>query len=173
MSEPTPPSKRCPGPCGQVKPLSGFYRGHSKCKPCELAYKRATAQRAKACVLAHYGRVCACCGSTDDLGTDHVNGGGKAHRKALFGQDPGGHSFRYWSWLINQGFPDGFQTLCRRCNRSKGDGPACLLHGPLSPCKEGHPRVRVASGQIKCRECGRRYYHNRKRRVGIELVEGN
>jgi len=33
-------------------------------------------------------------------------------------------------WLIKNGFPEGFQTLCRPCNGSKGDGDRCKLnHG--------------------------------------------
>ena len=32
--------------------------------------------------------------------------------------------------LIANGFPGGFQALCRRCNASKGDGEHCRLgHG--------------------------------------------
>jgi hypothetical protein len=76
-------------------------------------------------VLDHYGRSCACCGSTERLTIDHVNGGGKAHRIALFGRSA--VSTRMYRWLIEQGFPPGYQTLCGRCNTNKGDGPACRL----------------------------------------------
>jgi hypothetical protein len=34
---------------------------------------------------------------------------------------------RIWRWLVQQGFPDGFQILCLRCSSSKSDGEACRL----------------------------------------------
>lgn len=78
-------------------------------------------------VLDHYGRRCACCGSTEELQIDHVNGGGTAHRESLGLKGAGSNFHR---WLVKQGFPGGFQTLCRPCNRSKFDGERCRLdHG--------------------------------------------
>jgi hypothetical protein len=82
----------------------------------------------KAQVLAHYGDVCACCGTSDRLSIDHVNGDGRQHRTELFGHPQrGGTGTRYWAWLIQQGFPAGYQTLCRPCNSSKGTGERCRL----------------------------------------------
>jgi hypothetical protein len=81
----------------------------------------------KAKVLAHYGQSCACCGTTEHLGIDHVNGDGHQHRQELFGGQRGGTGTRYWAWLINAGFPEGFQTLCQRCNSSKRTGSRCVL----------------------------------------------
>jgi hypothetical protein len=40
-------------------------------------------QRYRNLVLAHYGRSCACCGTTARLEIDHVNGGGTEHHRAL------------------------------------------------------------------------------------------
>jgi hypothetical protein len=34
---------------------------------------------------------------------------------------------RFYLWLLAEGFPEGFQTLCRRCNMSKGVGERCRL----------------------------------------------
>jgi hypothetical protein len=90
------------------------------------AWRAAHRANAKARVFGHYGRSCACCGSTTVLSIDHANGGGGDHRRALFGSDTA--SLQFWRWLIAQGFPDGYQTLCRRCNASKGTGPACRMH---------------------------------------------
>ena len=39
-------------------------------------------------VFQHYERSCACCGSTDRLTIDHVNGDGQEHRQELFGHRP-------------------------------------------------------------------------------------
>jgi hypothetical protein len=80
-------------------------------------------ERARNAVLDHYGRQCACCGATDRLVIDHTNGGGKQHR-AEIGR---GSTYR---WLARNGFPEGFQTLCDPCNRSKFNTPACRIdHG--------------------------------------------
>ena len=79
-------------------------------------------------VLEHYGRICACpgCYSTERLGIDHINGDGRQHRIELFGErKPGGSRFHHW--LIKNGFPSGFQTLCSRCNTSKGTSDRCWL----------------------------------------------
>ena len=76
-------------------------------------------------MLDHYGRSCACCGSAEDLGIDHVNGGGNAHRIALFGR--AAESTKMYRWLIRNGFPAGYQILCGPCNSSKAGGAACRL----------------------------------------------
>jgi hypothetical protein len=83
----------------------------------------------KARVLAHYGTFCACCGATTGLSIDHIDGNGREHRRELFGRkDHGGQHF--YLWLIRQGFPAGYQTLCLPCNTSKGRGPGCRMdHG--------------------------------------------
>jgi hypothetical protein len=80
----------------------------------------------RAAVFDHYGWACACCGATENLTIDHVNGGGRAHRLTLFGNaEQGGTHF--WRWLADQGFPEGFQTLCMPCNSSKRDTARCRL----------------------------------------------
>jgi hypothetical protein len=84
-------------------------------------------------VLDHYGRSCACCGATENLTIDHVNGGGKAHRIELFGRDS--VNIEFYRWLIEQNFPPGFQVLCKPCNSSKGEGTAChLVHAATRRC---------------------------------------
>jgi hypothetical protein len=87
----------------------------------------------QAAVFAHYGGpMCACCAATEDLTIDHVHGGGNAHRQELFGSS-WHDSYRFYRWLIREGFPDGYQVMCRPCNISKADGPACRLwHGDPS-----------------------------------------
>ncbi len=38
-----------------------------------------------------------------------------------------------YRWLIRNGFPEGFQTLCMPCNSSKRDGDRCRLgHAEMS-----------------------------------------
>lgn len=76
-------------------------------------------------VFDYYGRVCACCGITERLTIDHVDGGGTQHRRDLFGHDSSGSAMYYW--LVKNNFPAGYQVLCIRCNCSKGAGAACRL----------------------------------------------
>jgi hypothetical protein len=68
-------------------------------------------------VFDHYGRICKCCGETEDafLTIDHTNGGGCKHRKGL-GISSGTY---FYAWLIKNNFPEGFQTLCWNCNCAK------------------------------------------------------
>lgn len=78
-------------------------------------------------VFDHYGRTCACCGVTENLTIDHVNGGGTQHRL-----ESHGHArvagWVFYRWLIKNGFPDGFQVLCSPCNQSKWTGERCRLN---------------------------------------------
>lgn len=89
----------------------------------------------RAAVFAHYGEQCACCGSTEKLTIDHVNGGGEQHRRELFGTGRAAGSVMY-GWLVRQHFPEGFQVLCLSCNASKKESPRCRLD---------HPRARRIS----------------------------
>lgn len=95
------------------------YREQNRDK--ELERIRRYHDSTKATVLDHYGRSCACCGSTENPTIDHVNGGGEAHRREI-GQS------QLYRWLIRNGFPEGFQTLCSPCNCSKGTGTACRIN---------------------------------------------
>ena len=65
-------------------------------------------------VLTHYGNGrCACvrCGFTDirALSIDHINGGGAQDRKKV------GSGVRFYKWLKDMGYPQGYQTLCMNC----------------------------------------------------------
>ena len=62
--------------------------------------------------LYRYGRVCSCpVAAAEGLEIDHIDGNSPA--QGLSGT-------MLHAWLINNGLPDGFQMLCRACNRSKG-----------------------------------------------------
>jgi len=89
----------------------------------QRVHNRRWYERAREAVLDHYGRECACCGATELLTIDHMNGDGANHRRQLRSNDPS----KVWSWLRRNGFPAGFQTLCNPCNVSKGTGPSCRL----------------------------------------------
>lgn len=83
---------------------------------------RLYARDLRAQVFAHYGTACACCGTTEYLTVDHVNGDGREHRAQLPSSP-----LAVLRWLIANGFPEGFQTLCRSCNASKSRGPCCRI----------------------------------------------
>jgi hypothetical protein len=57
---------------------------------------------------------CSCLGCKEDvfefLTIDHINGGGGRHRAEV------GSGNRFYRWLIKNGFPEGFRTLCYNCN---------------------------------------------------------
>jgi hypothetical protein len=77
-------------------------------------------------VFNHYGWSCWCCGSINQPTIDHINGDGREYREQLTGHNISG--VPVWRWLVQNGFPEGFQTLCRPCNGSKGTGPACQIN---------------------------------------------
>jgi hypothetical protein len=71
---------------------------------------------------SNYTYECKCCGEDDfnKLTIDHINGGGMYHTCALKRQ-----GWPFHKWLIDEGYPDGYQILCKRCNCIKGKKPEC------------------------------------------------
>jgi len=81
------------------------------------------AQKRRLLIITHYSNntmQCNCCGDKhiEFLSIDHINGGGNKHRKELFGYTCSGD--RFYSWLIRNNFPEGYQILCYNCNLSRG-----------------------------------------------------
>lgn len=140
-------TKVCPK-CSRRKSVEDFYPAKGKpggrswqCSECERAYQRQRrkqrspkdraeylkqreedSRRLKEEIIQHYGGKCACCGEPElvFLDIDHVRGGGKSHRKIV------GFGNKFYRWLKKQGWPKGYQVLCRNCNWSKyvnGVGP--------------------------------------------------
>jgi len=103
--------------CGR-KPKKG-----STCERCKNRIRKRYLTR-KAAVFNHYGKRCACCGETEEvfLTIDHINGGGRKHkREAGFANI---HDF-----VFRNNFPDYFQILCFNCNQGK------FLNGGICPHK--------------------------------------
>lgn len=68
------------------------------------------------CINA-YGGKCVCCGEShwQFLSIDHINGGGREHRRQL-----GGHAY-FYEWLKRHGYPkDNYRCLCYNCNQCFG-----------------------------------------------------
>jgi len=106
-------------------------RAHEVCNPTskeERTYRRELLLAVRRRIFEHYGERCACCGSHRNLEIDHIAGDGADHRIEVLGRQYAG-SLQFYRWLVSNGFPQGYQTLCRRCNTSKGRGAHCrLLH---------------------------------------------
>lgn len=106
--------------CGRPLPPSKVRKHDYTCSTCvsrrdkqRISKSNKTlAQRKKELVFDHYGNSCTYCGSISNLQIDHMQGDGKAHRQSMVTNS-------MYHWLIKNGFPSGFQTLCKRCNMSK------------------------------------------------------
>ena len=70
-------------------------------------------------VFEYYGNKCATCGFTDmrALQIDHIDNNGAEERKSLGGQNFSG--WKFYKYLIDNNYPDGYQTLCANCNMIK------------------------------------------------------
>lgn len=126
--------KKC-SKCQKEKPKTAdfFFRDgkrfRSWCKDCcrihrkynPLVYSKVNKKshlKTKLLVFNHYGMFCACCRENhfEFLTIDHIKGGGTEHRRQP--KSKGGAGF--YSWLKQNNFPEGFQTLCCNCNFSLG-----------------------------------------------------
>jgi len=105
-------------------------------------YDRNSGFRRKLKVFSHYGLECSGCGESDIdvLSIDHVNNDGAEHRLTI---GKGGSAF--YSWLINNGFPSGFQTLCMNCNLSKRINGGVLPEHRKAPIITAHPLSEYAN----------------------------
>lgn len=126
--------------CRQV-PVSGT----RLCHGCRQKFNQQT-RTLKEKVLGHYGTGCQCAGcplytlviDRRFLTIDHVANDGKHHRAVI-----GKGSHKFYRWLIRNGFPAGFQTLCWNCNLGKSlNGGIC----PHSATSQGQFRTGASSG---------------------------
>jgi hypothetical protein len=80
-----------------------------------------------AAFAAYGGPVCVCCAEREValLTIDHVNNDGAAHRKLI-----GSTLDR---WLKKNGYPPGFQVLCRNCNWGKHVNNGICPHQACKP----------------------------------------
>jgi hypothetical protein len=88
--------------------------------------QRYATQRLKMDVLTHYAGPrprCKCCGEDQILflTLDHINGGGNAHRRSIFGKKSG----NMYYWIRKNNYPVGFQVLCWNCNCGKRQLAQC------------------------------------------------
>ena len=81
-------------------------------------------------VFTHYSTnppKCANCEFSNILALeiDHIHGGGNKHRRQI-GCSSGG---KFYSWLIKNNYPKGYQDLCANCNRIKRKHDKCGYEG--------------------------------------------
>lgn len=98
----------------------------------QVDYQRKRTAVLAALVFGHYGESCACCNSRERLTIDHINGLGREHREELYGSNKAAGRI-FYLWLIRNDFPDGYQTLCMRCNVSKGRRERCTIKHRAKP----------------------------------------
>lgn len=98
--------------------------------------------------MAYGGYECACCGETEPmfLTIDHIDNDGAEHRRAM--KSTGGSSF--FAWLRTNGFPKGFQVLCRNCNWGKHANGGICPHMN----SEGSETIPTGSTSQAGRKCG-------------------
>jgi hypothetical protein len=85
-------------------------------------------------ILIHYGGdppKCACCGETryEFLSIDHINGGGNEERKKFLTTTGKYNPRKFYQWLIDNNFPEGFRVLCMNCNFALGHYGYCPHSG--------------------------------------------
>jgi len=111
--------------CGKKEIISG---NSNRCEECKLKrnkwYQGSTTQQKDFVrrqervdiVLNHYGNICRCCGENkkEFLTIDHINNDGGSHRKKI---NKAGSTF--YKWLIDNNFPQDYQTLCMNCQFGK------------------------------------------------------
>lgn len=105
----------------KVKVVQKRYRdkNREKCIARTVRSNRITRAKYREMTIKHYGGEnpsCACCGENTRifLTLDHINGGGRQHRKEMNNKAGGVHG-----WIVKSGFPNGFQVLCMNCNWGK------------------------------------------------------
>lgn len=90
-------------------------------------------------IIEAYGGKCECCGEShwELLTIDHINGGGRAHRRTLTNSDVlSNASKKFYKWLIENDFPkNDFRLLCFNCNIALGTIGYCP-HENLRPNKQ-------------------------------------
>lgn len=138
--------KRCNG-CGQSKPYSEFHKAKrcvggvaGTCKDCRNAknavwaaanpaLRAAAASQRRLRALRIYSATpepsCACCGegTLAFLTFEHIDGGGRQHRK-----ETGGGGFI--SWLLAERRP-GIEVLCMNCNHGRRVNGGICPHDEL------------------------------------------
>lgn len=87
--------------------------------------QRDASRRRRLSIITHYSNgkmYCECCKESnyEFLTVDHINGGGRKHRKEL-----GNNGQGLYNWLKKNKYPPGFRILCYNCNSCYGHYNYC------------------------------------------------
>lgn len=119
--------------------------------------------------LTGYGGRCTCCGTDDRdvLDIDHIAPVWHGLKTGRPLEEVGGYTF--YRRLAREGFPEGYQLLCRNCNWSKRllgachlshtDAPACYLRPTLTATQRHAAKLRremLAAYGRHCALCSNR-----------------
>jgi len=101
-----------------MKEYSKKYRQNEEYKARKNQKTRAFRAALRLEILSHYSNgslICSCCGFGDvrALDLDHIKNEGGDHRKKIGRR---GATYDIYAELKGNGFPDGYQVLCRNCN---------------------------------------------------------
>ena len=151
-----------------------YYSSH---KQQELARGKKWVRRLNLEVLTYYGGgelVCVRCGydgNTSALSIDHIEGNGRRHRRSL-------SITKFYHWLVKNGFPDGFQTLCHNCQWIKRAENQEYYQAPKSQRAKYQKEYRQSykrkvlthygNGKLACTKCG----YNDIRALSIDHING-
>ncbi len=97
-----------------------WYQEH---KDEQIEYEKKKHFNLKIEVIEHYGGRCACCGETNIkyLTIDHINGDGAEHRRKINSKA----GSKFYKWLKDNNYPEGFRVLCFNCNCGKKNYSIC------------------------------------------------
>lgn len=110
-------------------------------------------------VVEHYSvgtNRCARCGESrlQCLDVDHIDGGGRNHRKQV------GRGYGFYCWLRRNGLPIGYRVLCANCNRKSAlEAQRKSLSQSPSAIRARRHLVKVKAEIVtalggECRRCG-------------------
>ena len=138
--------------CGSPRGDSQSLRRCQKCLTRDSGTRRSREMRTA--IIQAYGGdspFCFCCGEKHAafLTLDHVDGGGRAHRRAKGNQS-------VYHELRRLGYPSGFQILCFNCNLARGCYGSCP-HAAEADLKSDaeSPTKFVKTGSRICTRCKR------------------
>ena len=133
---------------------------HEQLKAENRAYGLKRRKQFREAVFAFYGGyVCACCGLSDPafMTLDHIHNDGAAFRRQHFGKQGRGGGVLTYQWLVQHGFPPGYQVLCANCQFGKRMNHGICPHQSRcndqakavasSDAKRSAPVIRLVTGE--------------------------
>jgi hypothetical protein len=95
--------------------------GNARCRDCidtHAAQKRKRRAERARLVFAHYGTVCKCCRQDWPIEMLQISHAGDCIPDDVIARRGDTKPSRFRAWLIEQGFPPGFITLCANCSQA-------------------------------------------------------